>query len=96
MKLNCNCVRDVLLQLEELLVCEQSNGSFFVKTVKLDKLTEKLSGKYNNSEILYTVCKLEEENYINAKIIDANRQIVYCEIFKITNEGHTFLDTIRP
>lgn len=96
MKLNCDCVRDVLLQLEELLVCEQNDDGFSFKPVKLKDLNEKFSDKYSNDEILYTICKLKDGKYIKAKTIDANSKVVYCEVSEITNEGHMFLDTIRP
>lgn len=96
MKLNCECVRDVLLELEYLLTCEENNGCFNFNTVSISKLIENLSDKYESTDIFYTVFMLNEGKYIEAKFVNANSMVVRCEIISITHEGHIFLDSLRP
>ena len=85
MKLNYDCIRDVLLYLEENL---ELNNSIYLENIKLD---------YSSDDIYYSVQKLEEISYINARIIKADGvAILDAIIFDITFYGHEFLNTIRP
>lgn len=85
MKLNYDCIRDVLLYLEENL---ELNNSIYLENIKLD---------YSSDDIYYSVQKLEEIGYINARIIKADGvAILDAIIFDITFYGHEFLNTIRP
>ncbi len=95
MKLNCECVRDVLFHLEDLLICEEDNEGFSFESVALDTLIEKMPNKYSRTEILYTVYMLDDGDYIEAHFIDANSKMIDCIIHSMTNEGHSFADSLR-
>lgn len=85
MKLNIDCVRDVLLELEELPVDCHTPESF-QGSVK----------KYGIENVEYTLSKLKEAEYINADIqLYPNGQYDYYGIFDITFLGHQFLEKIR-
>ncbi len=84
MKLNHDCVRELLLLLEKKL--EFSND--------VDLLDISI-GNFSEEEITYTAMKLNEAQYINAKFIKDVSGQVYGEIYSITWEGHKFLDAIR-
>lgn len=85
MRLNYDCIRDVLLFIEENLPLNS--------TITL----EKININYNSNDIAYSILKLNEAGYINAHIVKANGlQILTAIIFDITFIGHQFLDTIRP
>lgn len=94
MKLDINCVRDVLLCLEESLVldddltCNSFSVEMFYNQCNLET--------YTIAEVGYTLVKLEEAGYINASFKWLNRQIYCSDIYSITFAGHQFLDTIRP
>lgn len=85
MKLNYDCIRDVLLYLEENL---ELNNSIYLENIKLD---------YSSDDIYYSVQKLEEIGYIDARIVKAaGSKIITAVINDITFYGHEFLNTVRP
>lgn len=85
MKLNHDCIRDLLLYIEE-------NSSYSNK-IDLNHTTLK---NYTKEELLYTADKLIEANYldcIRANMFDTNLPNI--KVKSITYEGHKFLDNIR-
>ena len=90
MKLNHDCIRDVLLDIEE----HSTLGKFFTIEQMTDR--EKLS-KYSAKEITYTLVKLKEANIIDASFQPPiNNGIYYfANIGNLTYSGHEFLDNIR-
>ena len=84
MKLNQDCIRDLLLYLEDNLG--------YQKTLVINDLT---LTPYNKTELMYTADRLIEANYINANIgwnMQSSHVIV---VTSISYQGHQFLDTIR-
>lgn len=85
MKLEIECVRDVLLELEEFPVncytpCD------FKKSIK----------QHGDAAVDYALAKLSEAGYIRADIRTLqNGQYDYYGIFDITFPGHQFLEKIR-
>lgn len=97
MKLKPDCVRDVLLYLEENLTIDLSRNNF--NEVKLTQLRNEpsLRDRYTEEDIWYVVYNLKEIHFIEGRINDAGRdKMFYCEIQNITWAGHDFLNTIRP
>lgn len=85
MKLNYDCIRDILLYLEENL---ELNNSIYSENIELN---------YSSEDIQYSILKLEEIGYINARIVKADGfQIITAIIKDITFYGHEFLNTVRP
>lgn len=92
LKLNTDCIRDVLLYLEENLKIDNRN---FV-SITLSTLQENLS-KYPSDDVFYTIYNLSEARFIDCKwgiITDENYR--HCDISNITYRGHKFLETVRP
>lgn len=87
MRLNVDCVRDVLIQLEK--------AEFNTTTYVFD-LAKTLSS-YAEEDIIYTCLKLYEAGFIIAEVYDINGfglpEIKY--ISDITYEGHQFLADIH-
>lgn len=83
MKLNHECVRELLLYCEEELDYNQS--------VDLNDINI----GYKIEDLIYTTKKLKEAGYINAEIVKNVLDEIYVYIHDITWEGHKFLDTIR-
>lgn len=101
MKLNPDCIRDVLLYLEGNLTYNDNKASAIEhNAIPLSTIVESLQQMYDYSQddIKYSVEKLLEIKYIiSHKIkIGNNHEIVSCPISDITYEGHQFLNTIRP
>lgn len=93
MKLNPNCVRDVLLCLEDWLVL---TDDLVYNELSLQEIqqSEKLL-KYSISEVAYTLTKLQEAEFINAYISYASNSIDCILVTSITYSGHQFIDTVR-
>lgn len=87
MRLNPDCVRDILLELEKLDYNFYSTPEVLCSALP----------KYSSEDIQYTCLKLYEGNYIKASVEpvpELNLPVVF-EIFDITFQGHEFLNTIR-
>lgn len=84
MKLNNECVRDLMLFIEENIGL---NESLSINNVKIKK--------YSLEDLIYTSKKLHEAGYINAEIeeyLDDDHSVY---IYSLTWSGHKFLDNIR-
>ncbi len=92
MKLNPDCIRDILLYLEENLKIE--NDSF--SSISLNTLQNNLT-QYSKEDIFYSVYNLREIHYIEGTFLGADNLKMYvCHIDNITYAGHQFLGTVRP
>lgn len=84
MKLNHDCVRDLLLLIEEVQV-----GDY------IDVSSYQLKN-YSSEDLCYTADKLLEAGYINGKIYPADNVIYWrFSVSSLTWTGHEFLDNIR-
>lgn len=85
MKLQIECVKDVLEELEGLPIGAHTLGSF-PKSIE----------KHGPEDVLYTLVKLSEAEYINAKYLRTmDRRPHLGSIFDLTFVGHEFLNSIR-
>lgn len=85
LKLNSDCVRDLLLYLEENL---NFNNMVTINTLKLSN--------YSSDDLIYTSQKLIEADFIEctiSKVINSRYPII--KVKSITYNGHQFLDSIR-
>ena len=101
MKLNPDCIRDVLLYLEDNLSYNHDRqDSIEHNSITMHKISEDLHNQkgYEIDDINYSVEKLLEIRYIipETKITGDNNNILYCPISDISYNGHMFLSTIRP
>ncbi len=96
MKLNYDCVRDVLLSLEETLTIIIDNGEFSYNSlspnnlIKLSRLSE-----YSMEDVIYSVLKLGEAGYIKVDINESGSDLLDICISDIEYEGHEFLQAIK-
>ena len=85
MKLDIECVRDVLLEFEQLPLGAHTVYSF-----------PNALAKYGIDNVDYTIAKLTEANYISAEVTRlTNGTYDFYGIYDITFEGHQFLEKIR-
>lgn len=84
MKLNLECVRELLLYAEENL--SYKNNSITVNNLKIKD--------YSEEELLYTAEKLNEANYIKC-IIGYGYELPMIVIVDIYFQGHQFINNIR-
>ena len=87
MKLDPNCIRDILLEIEK---------QPFQSTLSVSKLSETLK-KYDKDEISYCCLKLYEANYIDITTVTMCGSYMpgIKSINDITFDGHEFLNNIR-
>ena len=94
MRLNNNCLRDILLYLES---CDyyilndnndvESNGIWFEKICKEN-------AQYSKPEIYYSLSNLEQAGFINMSKSSFSNSLDCCVNF-ITFQGHEFLNQIK-
>lgn len=91
MRLNQDCVRDILLYFEYYL----TNTKTFIFEPDLYTNHQYLMN-YSNDDFLYTCLKLKEAGFINCKTTNfVGNPIPRLSISSITWNGHKFLDNIR-
>lgn len=89
MRLNQDCLRELLLEVESKL---ELNGSIAYKNI--EKM--EINTKFSSDEIIYHLEKLNEAGFLKVKFFYYTKRNKYnLSIESITWEGHKFLDTIR-
>lgn len=88
MKLNQDCIRDVMLYIE-------SNAEFGTFIYLKSFLDASELSKYDNDTIKYTLGKLDETGYLKSSCQWIDNNVYSFSTGMITWEGHKFLDTIR-
>lgn len=95
MKLNPDCIRAVMLEIEEKhLIVQSSDGSMVKQNIPINQLYESLL-HYSNEDIFYTVYNLDQAGYISASFFWSGGAAHECNVNHMTFPGHEFLDKIR-
>lgn len=95
MKLDANCVRDVLLAVEELQrVFVNDDGDVEKMELWVDDLYAALPN-YNKEVVFYALYNLEQAGYVDLSVQWINNCVNMCAINHMTYEGHEFLESIR-
>ena len=89
MRLNHECVRQIMLTIESDIPYNQSLGKEkLLEHPKLQSFTE--------DEILYAILRLDEADFIKCDIAPGNNSLIYhLSLNCLTWSGHEFLDNIR-
>lgn len=99
MKLNHECVRDVLLYVEKNCIYEDDSltGDRKIHTRVIYEVIhdQNLSSTYSEDDIIYTVVQLFLDNMLIGSLSPFGFNFNYCEIESLSPKGHEFLDTIR-
>jgi len=91
-KLDLDCIRDVLLFVE---ANQRFNSSGLLRPITLEKLVNGLP-VYDPDLVLYTCQKLDEGGYLVFSAHYASDSLYDAWVSEITFQGHEFLETIRP
>lgn len=94
MKLDCDCVRDVLLYIEREQTMSKEDKNFVLDYLYCDRFFEGIK-KHSQETIVYTVMKLKEAEYIKAYISEADDNILEFYVLGITYKGHQFIEKIK-
>lgn len=94
MKLNPDCIRDLMLRLEKITGTYQENPYQFreINASSLMHLGE-INEKYQYNEVVYTLIQLAESGYISMSFIcDKDRLCVKMgNVLYVTPKGHEFI-----
>lgn len=85
MKLNPDCMRDILIVME---------NAAYQETLSPNTIYSSLPG-YSEDEINYSIIKLEEAGFIDAIISEYDTGIAILRLDDITYCGHQFLSDVR-
>ena len=96
MKLNPDCIRAVMLELEKSWDMDTDDrGNLFMGEITLDQLCSSLP-KFDKKDIFYSLYNLEQAGYLDLSILWADGGIAYyCSVNHMTYAGHEFLESIR-
>jgi hypothetical protein len=95
MKLNPDCIRAVMLQIEkEWAIKDDGHGHMAFGSLGLLQLCKSLPD-YTKEDIFYTLYNLEQAGYIKAQISWSNGTVYRCVVNYMTYTGHEFLNGIR-
>ena len=96
MKLSCECVRDILLCLEGFdFFVQNEYGDVDQNMVSIDDLRESLP-QYTAPELLYTLLRLEEGDYITASKKYADDILQYFFVTGMTYEAVSYTHLTLP
>lgn len=97
MKLNQNCVRDIMLYIEDEAKpgLYLSLNDFYNPVDKRNTKYQQNLAKYDKETIEYTLMKLSETKYLKDHPSIVENKLVGYNVDSISWEGHKFLDTIR-
>ncbi len=91
MKLNPDCMRDILFYLEEHLTISED---LEFERISMYDLAQHFD--YSIQEILNTLIVLDEAGYIITFRDDGSNRVTELGVYRITYDGYQFIETIRP
>lgn len=91
MKLNPECIRDILFCLEENL---KITPDLELEEVDLYELSNHLN--YPIQELANTLLVLSEAGFIEIAADYGSNQITHIDVYRITYAGYQFIESIRP
>lgn len=95
MKLNADCIRAVLLKIEEQhQITVDEEGGVSIETLDVEDLYPLLPD-FSKEDIFYSLFNLDQAGYVELYSLDAGDEIVMYGIRYMTYAGHEFLDKIR-
>ena len=95
MKLNPDCIRAVMLEIEKShKYYQDDDGNVTVDPLQMADICKALP-KYNPEDIYYTLFNLEQAGYIDLFKRWASGHLYACHVNHMTFAGHEFLGEIR-
>lgn len=95
MKLNVECIRDVLIEIEsQHRVESKADGLISIQRLDIESIYEQLP-RYRREDVYYSVLMLKEAEYILIDETYVMGGVCSCKILRMTYAGHEFLAKIR-
>lgn len=102
MKINEECIRDVLIYLVANLKINIKENSFGgLSKINLKIIIDKLNEKYSSEDIWYSIYNIYQADFIEGTGLSSmqkpsNTHFIDVEISNVTYKGHRFIEAIRP
>lgn len=95
MKMNQDCMRDILLSLEKLLtISVKDDGLAVFSRVQIETLYEELF-RYSREDILYSVLLMSDADLLDIDSSNVMGGMLRCDVLRMTYAGHEFLNRVR-
>lgn len=96
MKLNPDCMRAVMLEIENKWeIGTDSSGNLYMGEVDIHHLYKALD-KYSKEDIFYSLYNLNQAEYLDLSVFMADGGVILeCVVNHMTYAGHEFLNRIR-
>ena len=95
MKVNEDCIRDILLYLSVNLTLDLSENKNIYNQISVLELMKDLSDEYTKEDIVYSVNILYQAGYImGINLEQKNISLSRLKIVNITNKGHVFSQNV--
>lgn len=94
MKLSMECIRSVMLILEENLTFDEKDESLEKIHLSLEQLCDFMP-EYSKADIFYSLYNLDQAGYVDISVRWASGEVYSCTISDVTYSGHEFLERIR-
>lgn len=96
MKINEECVRDILLYLSVNLTLDLKDNKNYYNQISVLELMNDLSDEFTKEDIVYSVNILYQAGYINGINLDQkNISLSRLKIIDVTNRGHIFCQNVE-
>lgn len=98
MKMNEDCLRDVLEFLVENLTLKIKDNKGGFNSVSLLSIMKTFDNKYTKEDIWYSIYNLSQDRFIETNDIckQSLNGFAFVEIYNVTHRGHQFFETIQP
>lgn len=97
MRLDIECIREILIYLENNL--DFIEGTYKHNSIGMTNVIKDLhlTKDLDKNLLAYAIEKMCETHIIESDIsIGSNHSMIHCDIYDISYRGHQFLDSIRP
>lgn len=98
MKINEECIRDILKYLIENLTIQidKTKGGF--NSLSLLSVMKEFDNKYSREDVWYSIYNLSQDRFIETNDIckQSLNGFAFVEIYNVTHRGHQFYETIQP
>lgn len=98
MKMNEDCIRDILKYLVENLSIKIENNKGGFNDITMLGVIKEFDNKYTKEDIWYSVYNLSQDRFIDTNDIRKQSMVgfAFVEIYNVTHRGHQFYETIQP
>lgn len=95
MKLNHDCIRSILLFLEDFkYIVPNEEGIPSFRSVQIEQIYEAFPN-HSKEDIFYSISNLGQAGFIEHSVTYLDGAVYYCSISYITFAGHQYLESIK-